>query len=165
MTPQAPVFYPSDETKSYTFWLVYKLGRKVCRPVKKLVCVITRVGITVRRFKSDMLPNINGSYIRTPTMRTAAPRRAGRMGWERRSLRSFSRVRFDRVIKFKLWVNRVCWICSGLGKWRRGTGPLSPAGLVCGSSVITLPRGTSSQPMGMHIAGFRQPFLVAADDH
>lgn len=46
-----------------------------------------------------------------------------------------------------------------------GAGALSPAGLVCDSSVITLPRGTNSQPMGMSIAGFRQPFRVAADDH
>jgi hypothetical protein len=46
-----------------------------------------------------------------------------------------------------------------------GAGALSPAGLVCDSSVITLPRETRSQPIGMPIAGFRQPFLVAADDH
>jgi len=31
-----------------------------------LVCVITRVSIIVRRFKSDMLPNINGAYFRAP---------------------------------------------------------------------------------------------------
>jgi hypothetical protein len=31
-----------------------------------LVCVITRVSITVRRFKSDMLPNINGDSCMTP---------------------------------------------------------------------------------------------------
>lgn len=46
-----------------------------------------------------------------------------------------------------------------------GSGALSPAGLVCDFSVITLPRGTSSQPVGIPIAGFRQPFLFAADDH
>lgn len=52
--------------------------------------------------------------------------------------------------------------------WGNGggrSGALSPAGLVCDSSVITLPRGTNSQPIGMPIAGFRQPFLFAADDH
>ena len=101
------------------------------------------------------------------TMRAVAPRRAGRMAWKRRSLWSFSRVRFDRVIKFKLCMDRVCWICSGLGEVGKGkrAGALSPAGLVCDSSVITLPRGTRSQPMGMPIAGFRRPFLVTADDH
>jgi hypothetical protein len=44
------------------------------------------------------------------------------MSWKRRSLWTFSRLRFDRVIKFKLCVDRVCWICSGLVEVEVGGG-------------------------------------------
>jgi hypothetical protein len=167
MTPQAPVFYPSDERKSYTLWLVYKLGGNVCGPVKMLVCVITRVSITVRRFKSGMLPNINGDYVRTPNDEGSGAEKSWSDGLKATFALIIQQGSIRSVIKFKLCVDRVCWICSRLVKWWRvgGVGPLSPVGLVCDSSVITLPQGTGSQPIGMPIVGFRHPFLVAAADH